>query len=255
MTELLINCQEKANDNKNDLFCDSYNDVKPSLDLSLNENATEAKTMKSVEVDNGVLLYLNQMKSCGKPESQVEIREVWDKSYNLLSKLTSEELIKLYFNLTVSQDKAAIKVPLINNNSSNSTVSSLTGINATFNFESANQTQETGNHCCTCKHSNCLKLYCACIRQKGYCGNNCKCKECYNTKEFEEIRNKSIQLLEKKRERAFKSVIVELDDGSKVHAYGCRCHNSNCEKNYCQCFRNKVKCTLNCKCNGCSNCK
>lgn len=128
---------------------------------------------------------------------------------------------------------------------------SLIEANSLFNFSTLQEEKKT---CCTCKQSNCLKLYCACIRTKGYCGSDCKCKECYNTQDHEHIRNESILFLQKKREKAFKSIIVEKEDGTKAHAFGCRCQNSNCEKNYCQCFRNKVKCSQICNCSGCSNC-
>lgn len=229
MTELT-----KPNNKQQEVYCDFNSFAKSSLNLSLNENVTEAETLTRSYAESGSHIHLNQKNSILKQESQFKIKDVWNHSYNLLSKLSSEELVKLYFNMTICKENDNLK--------------------PRFNFE-LEQTQEaTSKQCCTCKHSNCLKLYCACMRLKGYCGSNCKCKNCYNTKDFEDVRNKSINLLEKKRERAFKSVIIETENGSKAHAYGCRCHNSNCEKNYCQCFRNKVKCTQNCKCNGCSNC-
>lgn len=31
---------------------------------------------------------------------------------------------------------------------------------------------------CNCKNSKCLKLYCECFRNKGYCGNSCNCIGC-----------------------------------------------------------------------------
>lgn len=255
MTDLKCITHEKTNDNEEGSTTDIYNDTKASLLLSINENKTEAKTTKKVEVEKRAFYNPSEMKIDVKTEYQSELKEVWDKSYNMLSKLTSEELISLYFNLTnnTAAQSASKNLSKQIPNSNISTDSSFMETNALFNFESSKETSQK-KQCCTCKHSNCLKLYCACIRQKGFCGNDCKCKECYNKQEFEEIRNKSIQLLEKKRGRAFKSVIIELEDGTKAHAYGCRCTNSNCEKNYCQCFSNKVKCTHNCKCSGCANC-
>lgn len=255
MTELqIIYEKEKTNDNKEAFLQDIINDSKSSLNLSLNENLTEANTIKRNEVKREGDFHFSRDNIEVKPQTQNELKEVWNKSYDMLSKLSSEELIKLYYNLSLIPQYDSLNVfPYEIPKCNSSTASSIMESNALFNIE-AELDDPKKKLCCTCKNSNCLKLYCACIRQKGFCGSDCKCKECYNKPEFDEIRNKSIQLLEKKRERAFKSVIIELEDGKKAHAYGCNCSNSNCQKNYCQCFRNKVNCTQICKCNGCANC-
>lgn len=234
----------KTNVSKTDSCFDSYDRAEAELSLCLNEKKTnDSKILKKIEIENGADL---------NSEDNEDLKEIWGKSYYMLSKLTSEELINLYYKLTETSEVEAASRNLSQIIKSNdSTARSFTDINALFNFRTSQDTSKK-RLCCTCKHSNCLKLYCVCLSQNGYCGSDCKCKGCYNKQEFEEIRSKSIQLLEKKR-RGFDSENTEIIDGVKVHSSRCHCVNSNCKKNYCQCFRNNMKCTFNCKCSGCAN--
>jgi hypothetical protein len=47
-----------------------------------------------------------------------------------------------------------------------------------------------------------------------------------------------VKLMGRNKE-AFTPKIIE----NKTHFKGCNCKNSRCEKNYCECFLNKVICT------------
>ena len=40
---------------------------------------------------------------------------------------------------------------------------------------------------CKCLKSKCLKLYCDCLASSKYCQMNCKCDDCMNTNEFENV--------------------------------------------------------------------
>lgn len=112
--------------------------------------------------------------------------------------------------------------------------------------------------CCSCIKSHCLKLYCDCFKKENYCFN-CTCPYCLNKKKYEIVRQKSISYLKMKNKHAFKPVIIEKSDNhqnekvNKEHIKGCKCVNSSCIKNYCECFQFGTKCTSSCKCQNCLN--
>lgn len=108
--------------------------------------------------------------------------------------------------------------------------------------------------CCTCKKSNCLKLYCICFKNNVYCEGDCECISCLNCVRYDSVREKSIIFLKSKRKKAFTSSIqISEFTGNRTHIYGCNCKNSFCSKNYCECFRNKAQCSVKCNCRECSN--
>lgn len=109
---------------------------------------------------------------------------------------------------------------------------------------------------CSCKRSQCLKLYCECFAAGEYC-NGCKCECCSNNVEHEEERQQKIKEVIEKKPNAFKNKAV-IDEETKElnppQLRRCNCRKSNCLKKYCDCFQSGLKCTELCKCDGCQNC-
>ena len=88
-----------------------------------------------------------------------------------------------------------------------------------------------GYKCC-CTKTQCLRKYCECFNQGRYCVD-CDCKNCLNQ-------------LPKCSSTNIKSVTTKT--------IICTCTKSNCNKNYCECFKNGEKCTSLCRCVHCENC-
>lgn len=108
-------------------------------------------------------------------------------------------------------------------------------------------------NCCSCKQSHCLKLYCECFKVGDYC-HDCTCPNCLNRTKFEALRQQSITHLKNKNKNAFKPVVCkDKDEDKEKHIKGCKCKNSNCKKNYCECYQNGIGCSSGCKCTNCLN--
>lgn len=111
--------------------------------------------------------------------------------------------------------------------------------------------EELPLYSCNCKKSKCIKLYCDCIRNNGFCGPKCNCLDCANIKGNSE-RYEVIQELTFKNPKVF-NPIVSRPDNIKVHHKGCYCVKSECLKNYCVCYEYGVACGINCRCTNCRN--
>ena len=61
--------------------------------------------------------------------------------------------------------------------------------------------------CCTCKKSQCLKLYCECFASLSYC-SGCNCTNCLNTPENQTMRDRAIQATKDRNANAFDPKIV-----------------------------------------------
>ena len=61
---------------------------------------------------------------------------------------------------------------------------------------------------CSCKNSQCLKLYCECLSRGEYCGANCHCSNCKNNSENEHLRAETISNILERKPDAFRAKIT-----------------------------------------------
>ena len=123
-------------------------------------------------------------------------------------------------------------------NSKNSEPAPLYVIHSTNNSSIPNK--------CTCKNSNCFKLYCECFSNGRYC-DNCSCVNCKNTVENKVLRNQKYEEIVSRNPKALQKI------NSTKRSWTCKCRNSNCLKKYCDCLQNGRSCTSKCKCINCYN--
>lgn len=103
---------------------------------------------------------------------------------------------------------------------------------------------------CNCKKSKCLKLYCECFVGMKYCGETCRCRDCYNNTDHDSQRQEAIRITKTRNGTAFQA---KVSPALKVHMNGCNCKQSQCLKKYCECFTGAALCGSNCKCTSCQN--
>ena len=107
---------------------------------------------------------------------------------------------------------------------------------------------------CKCKNTNCLKLFCGCFKTLGYCGPQCKCLNCLNTKDYDKERDFVIKSTKHMFKHAFKDKKNYMRDykGVLINCLGCICQKG-CGGNYCACRKNSGKCSTLCICKECEN--
>ncbi|CAK9324602.1 unnamed protein product [Citrullus colocynthis] len=112
---------------------------------------------------------------------------------------------------------------------------------------------------CNCKKSECLKLYCECFASGMYCSQDlCGCTDCFNIPLYEDTVEAAKQQILSKNPSAF-APKKEKENGtttkttSSAKRRGCKCKQSKCEKNYCECLQAGVACTIACHCQSCNN--
>ena len=134
---------------------------------------------------------------------------------------------------------------------------------------------------CTCKKTRCIKKYCECFSSGVLC-YNCKCENCLNksslfadnnnidsnaknvnniniinnTNKKEEEIKETKEMKEKKEYKINnenKNNDINVTHTDKKKLIICTCSKSGCNKNYCECFKAKVKCNNKCRCIKCLN--
>ncbi|KAL3669939.1 hypothetical protein V7S43_005313 [Phytophthora oleae] len=103
---------------------------------------------------------------------------------------------------------------------------------------------------CSCKKSNCLKLYCECLAAQRMCDHRCNCEGCKNRPETLDERERAVAAILERNPLAFQPKVAS---GSSQHLRGCNCRKSGCMKNYCECHQAGVACTSRCACHQCRN--
>jgi hypothetical protein len=107
---------------------------------------------------------------------------------------------------------------------------------------------------CKCKSTSCLKLYCECFKNNGYCNHNCSCLDCKNNEDHKSERASIINQIETKQSNInFITPPVSLPIPSSKTNLSCNCKKSQCLKKYCDCFSNNQGCGSNCRCSDCLN--
>ena len=148
-----------------------------------------------------------------------------------------------------------------NNNNNNQS-------NAMNNNTIKNELQEQNNKIhCTCKKTKCIKKYCECFSSGILCFN-CKCENCENKtfimdnnnrknsnniNNINNINKKEEEIKEKKESKQINETNLDLSDNNIKKLIICTCSKSGCNKNYCECFKAKVKCNNKCRCIKCLN--
>ena len=90
--------------------------------------------------------------------------------------------------------------------------------------------------CCSCNKTKCIKKYCECFANNKFC-KNCLCPDCRNKDIFIGAFNANIS------ENKSKEIVV------------CTCSKSGCNKKYCECYKEGLKCNIKCRCINCLNCE
>jgi len=86
--------------------------------------------------------------------------------------------------------------------------------------------------CCSCNKTKCIKKYCECFANNRFC-TNCLCLDC---------RNKDI----------FLGTLNNFESKNKEIVV-CTCSKSGCNKKYCECYKEGLKCNIKCRCINCLN--
>jgi hypothetical protein len=176
---------------------------------------------------------------------------------NEIKKYNSGELPSINSN-----EKGAFS--LLSNYSNNNTNNNINNNNNNTNKINylKNESMEPNNKVhCTCKKTKCIKKYCECFSSGVFC-QNCKCENCENkpylidnNNNNNNINKKEEELNENKtiKQISESEIICDINDNYSKKLIICTCSKSGCNKNYCECFKAKVKCNNKCRCIKCLN--
>ena len=109
-----------------------------------------------------------------------------------------------------------------------------------FVFQEKNLTKKLPDNkikpCCSCVKTKCIKKYCECFANTKYC-TNCLCLDCRNKDEYMVYHNKK-----------------NLTNNNNKEIIFCTYSKSGCNKKYCECYKEGLKCNIKCRCVKCLNC-
>ena len=165
------------------------------------------------------------------------------------------------FSLITNSNNNVNNINNTNNNNNNSNNNNYNKINYL-----KNERMEQNNKIhCTCKKTKCIKKYCECYSNGVFC-YNCKCENCenkpfYMDNNIKNSNNINININKKEEEEinenknTKQSIDNNMDnnDNNIKKLIICTCSKSGCNKNYCECFKAKVKCNNKCRCIKCLN--
>ena len=108
---------------------------------------------------------------------------------------------------------------------------------------------------CLCSKTKCLRLYCKCFKNSGFCSPECGCTDCFNTESTHhfELRNQILAATKSLDKNAFDRY-EEVKGHLKVNSKGCNC-KKGCQNQHCSCFKEGIGCSPICKCTTCQNSK
>ena len=110
-----------------------------------------------------------------------------------------------------------------------------------FAFEEKNVNKKVSEikskPCCSCIKTKCIKKYCECFANSKFC-TNCCCADCRNKEIYMTHQDKNNQTNSNAKEIIF-----------------CTCSKSGCNKKYCECYKEGLKCNIKCRCIKCLNCE
>ena len=167
-----------------------------------------------------------------KKEKNPIICTISDKFFDLLVNIYTLEGIeigeeKINMNLTEKKNM---------NKNKNIMEDKISDFNINQNINENNNEDIIDQICCICSKSKCMNNYCRCHKNGNICNINCRCLGCENN---------SINI-----QKSIKpsNIVKEIEMKNN-----CKCKNSKCLNQYCNCKKRGIFCSEDCECFNCKN--